>query len=122
MRISDWSSDVCSSDLRIAGQPELEADLHRILDEAGGLGRTQLLLGLALELRVVNEDRQHDAGTADHVVGHDLRRALVAGQLAIGAKTAVKRGAQRRLMAAALRRWDGFAIGTDEAVLVQGSE
>src|SRR3546814_9346942 len=31
MRISDWSSDVCSSDLRLPRDPELTADLrHRL--------------------------------------------------------------------------------------------
>src|SRR3546814_2659563 len=37
MRISDWSSDVCSSDLRAEGAAEiLGADDHLAVDEAGG--------------------------------------------------------------------------------------
>src|SRR3546814_1563264 len=35
MRISDWSSDVCSSDLRVVGLVELDLDLRALDREAG---------------------------------------------------------------------------------------
>src|SRR3546814_6581526 len=41
MRISDWSSDVCSSDLRI-GAPRSEGPASRLVDEGGvGAGRSE---------------------------------------------------------------------------------
>src|SRR3546814_6807527 len=46
MRISDWSSDVCSSDLRNAGHTDRGA-----VEEAGG----ELLIGIAAE--AVDSDR-----------------------------------------------------------------
>src|SRR3546814_19259111 len=48
MRISDWSSDVCSSDLRLADQAVLgerfvgRGDGERIVDEGGYGGRVSL--------------------------------------------------------------------------------
>src|SRR3546814_6700675 len=62
MRISDWSSDVCSSDL--------------------GLGARQPVLGLALELRIADENRQHHFAAVEHILGGDLRRLLLPDQLA----------------------------------------
>src|SRR3546814_9828504 len=54
MRISDWSSDVCSSDLRQVGGRVAADDLGRI----GGL---------------IAETNRHLAGAVDHVVvGHHV--------------------------------------------------
>src|SRR3546814_20965595 len=50
MRISDWSSDVCSSDLCLAGEPVIEQD------------RLDVLAFLALEQRL----RGFDVGGAHH--------------------------------------------------------
>src|SRR3546814_15829171 len=42
MRISDWSSDVCSSDLDAVGQPGLGVDLRQLQRaERGQLGRLE---------------------------------------------------------------------------------
>src|SRR3546814_15661034 len=77
MRISDWSSDVCSSDLplvhpvehigeqrlaalHMVGQIMVEMVAHRIFDQPRRLRTGQPVLRLALELRVADEDRQHD--------------------------------------------------------------
>src|SRR3546814_18631677 len=53
MRISDWSSDVCSSDLR---QVERELELFRRLSEA--VDDTEVLLQLAAEERDVDTLRE----------------------------------------------------------------
>src|SRR3546814_6602522 len=105
MRISDWSSDVCSSDLRR-------------VDEAHGLGRIQLLLGLPLEARLADEDRQHQAGAAEPVVAGHLRRAAAADQFAIGLERTQPAGAEPGLVAAAEPRGDGVAVGAGEAIPV----
>src|SRR3546814_15113773 len=58
MRISDWSSDVCSSDLLVAGAPlsqEALADLTEDLDAIMGadLGAAQCLCELRTDIRIV---------------------------------------------------------------------
>src|SRR3546814_6157496 len=63
-------------------QPMVEMILHRRVDEAHGLGRIQLLLGLPLEARLADEDRQHQAGAAEQVVAAHLRRVAAADQFA----------------------------------------
>ena len=52
-------------------------------------GARQPVLGLALELGLADEDREHGGGGAEHVVGRDLADALVAGELAIAAQALV---------------------------------
>src|SRR3546814_20717358 len=49
MRISDWSSDVCSSDLRTVGELD-DIPLHRGCNRDGGLAR-QTLFGACREHR-----------------------------------------------------------------------
>src|SRR3546814_1276679 len=90
MRISDWSSDVCSSDLflhpfedqakqraaavHIVREEVVEMVANRALGQARGLGARQPVLGLALKLRVADEHRQHHLAAVEHVVGGDLDR------------------------------------------------
>ncbi len=104
----------------IAAQPVVEMVLDRGLDEARRLGHGQALLGLALELWRADEERQHDAGAVDHVLGGDLAGAPVADQLAIGPEAAGQRVAQAELVAAALGRRHRVAVGVHEAGLVAG--
>src|SRR3546814_8932714 len=40
MRISDWSSDVCSSDLFVGGRREGKAGKHEVSMEQGAIART----------------------------------------------------------------------------------
>ena len=102
---------------RVAGQPMVERVAHHALDDAGGLGAGQPVLGLALELRLADEHRQHGSRGAEHVVGRHLRHALVAGQLAIAAQALGERRAQAGLMGAAVGGRHGVAIGTQEPVV-----
>ena len=88
----------------IAGQEMVEPVAQRGFDQAGRLGAGQFLLGLALELRVAQEQRQLRRDRIEHVVGGDLRRPLVAAMLAPGAQALDQRGAEAGLVRAALRR------------------
>ena len=93
------------------GEEMIEGIADRALDDAGCLRRRELVLGLALELGLADEDREH-GGAGDHdVVSRDDRSALVADALGVIAQGAQKRDAQALLMRAAIGRWDGVAIG-----------
>ena len=61
---------------RMAGKPVVEMIAHRVLDDAHGFDGGQLVLGLALELRLADEHRQHAAGADHDVVAGDGRGAL----------------------------------------------
>src|SRR3546814_1244534 len=90
MRMNDWSSDVCTSDqdeqraaaVHIVRQEMVEMVAHGIFGEARGLGARQPVLGLALELRIADENRQHHFAAVEHILGGDLRRLLLPDQLA----------------------------------------
>jgi len=97
----------------------IEVVLDRGLDQLGGGDGDQLLLGLALELRIADEDRQHGAGAAAEVVRVHRAGLLVAGHLGIGLQAAQQAGAQAGLVAAALGCRHGIAVGVEEAVLVE---
>jgi len=88
------------------------------VDQAGGLDADQLVLGLALELRVADEQRDQHAGASHDVLGGDLAGLLVAHQVAIGAQTLGEGVAQALLVGAALGRGHGVTVGVEEAVLV----
>ena len=96
---------------RAVGQPVVERVAHGALDDARGFLRGEAILGLALEFRLADEHRQHGGGRAHHVVGGDLSRAAVIGQLAIGAQALGQRRAQAVLVRAAVGRRDGVAVG-----------
>ena len=95
----------------------VESVLDRVLDDPRGLGAGQPVLGLALELGLADEHRQHGGRGAEHVVGRHLRDPLIAGELAIGAQALGQRRAQTRLMRTAVRRRHGIAIGAQEPVV-----
>ena len=103
---------------RLVGQPMVEPVLHRLFDKTGGMLGDQLFLGLALELRVTDEDRQHDGRAAQNIVRRDLRGALVADQVAIGFQGAQQRRAQTLFMGTAQRGRYGIAVGVQEAVIL----
>ena len=102
---------------RVAGEPMVEMIPHRVLDDALGLHRGELVLGLALELRLADEDGEECAGRRHHVIRGDDGGALVLGHLGIVADRAGERGAEALLMRAALGRGDGVAVGGGEAVI-----
>ncbi len=97
----------------IVGEAMVEGVAQRVFDEALGLGRGQPVLGLAQEFRLADEDRQHAAGRDHHVVGGDLRGALVLRQLGVGLQALGQRGAQAGLVRAAFGRRDGVAVGME---------
>src|SRR3546814_3560725 len=82
MRISDWSSDVCSSDLHIVCKEVVEMILHRIFDKPRGFWTGEPVLGLALELRVADKDRQHHLRAREDVLGLYAVRLLLPHQCA----------------------------------------
>ena len=105
--------------LGMARQPVVEVVLDHRLDQARGLRRGQALLGLALELRVLDEDRQQGRGAAEDVLGGDLAGLAVAGQLAVGLEAAQHAAAQAGLVGAALGGRHGVAVGVDEALFAR---
>src|SRR3546814_3678613 len=84
MRISDWSSDVCSSDLVVAAvvrtvvvTPHLEADPQRLLEPLEPLGRRREGHPEAEVLPLVpaRSDTEHRAPAGETVEGrHGLRQ------------------------------------------------
>ena len=64
----------------------------RSLDEARGLEAGQSVLGLALEMRVADEDAEHQLDAVEDVVGGDVLGALVADEVAEGADALGQRG------------------------------
>ena len=83
-----------------------------------GLDGRELVLGLALEFRLADEHRQHRRAGRHHVVGRDLRHALLlADPFGVVAQAAQERDAQAVLVRTAFRRRNRVAVGGGEAVL-----
>src|SRR3546814_2035198 len=81
MRISDWSSDVCSSDLHECLRQAVRARLHRVFDAHAPL-RTiaEQTLEQCLLMRGVDDQHLADTGQHQHaerVVDHRLDRKSV---------------------------------------------
>ena len=91
-------------------EPELEMVLDRCLDEPRHLGRDQPLLGLALELRRLVEERDQDRRTAGDVVGCEDRGFLVGDPLGVGAQRLEERCPKTLLVGAAERGRHGVAV------------
>ena len=96
----------------------VEVIAEGVLHQAAGLGRGEPLLGLPLELRVAQEDREQRAGAARHVVRSELGSALVAHERAVALEPAHESGPHPSLVAAALAGRHRVAVGGDEAFLV----
>ena len=103
---------------RMAAEPELEPVADGTLDQPGRLGRDQPVLGLALELRLAQEQRQQDAGAAGGVLGGDRGGAPEADPLGVGAQTLQQRGAQAGLVGAAGRGGHRVAVPAGIGLLV----
>src|SRR5690606_37339457 len=102
--------------LGVLGQPVIERIAYGLLDDTHGLGGGEPVLGLADEIRLADEYRQHARRRDHHVLAGDGGRALVADELGIGFQPAQERGAEARLVRAAFCRGDRVAVGVDEAV------
>ena len=102
----------------VAAQPVVEVILDRRFDQLRGDRRGEAVLGLSLELGVVDEDRQHGHAAAQQVVGGQLAGLAVADQLAVGLHAAQQAAPEALLVAAAVAGRHGVAVGADEAVLV----
>ena len=105
--------------VHIVGEIMVEMVAHRGLDEARRLEAGQAVLGLALEMRVADEDAEHQLDAVEDVVGGDVLGLLVADQLAERADALGQRGAQARFVGAAVGRRDGVAVIAFAAVAVE---
>ncbi len=79
------------------------------------------ILGLALELRLADEYRDHAGGAGQHVVAGDGGRALtLADALGVVLDALEQRATQPGFVGAAVRRRNGVAIGRQEPVGIGG--
>src|SRR3546814_6348107 len=72
MRISDWSSDVCSSDLRVAGRQHANRAFEKgwkLLDDLGAAARSALR-----EDEPADDDRENDKSRADKEAQDEKRQ------------------------------------------------
>ena len=97
----------------------VEMVAHRGLDEARRLEAGEAVLGLALEMRVADEDAEHQLDAVEDVVGGDVLGALVADQLAERADALGQRGAKARFVGAAVGGRDGVAVIAFAAVGIE---
>jgi hypothetical protein len=74
----------------------VEVVAERPFHQPRGLGVGQLVLGLALEVRVSDKYREHPGHAAEQVLGGQVGRALLLLQLAVGAQALHQRRAQPR--------------------------
>src|SRR4029077_6301382 len=95
---------------RISAQPMIEMILYRILDEPCGLGRSEPLLGLTLELGVADEERQQRRRICRNVFSGGLGDPAIVDQLAISLDPAQQRAAQTSFVGPSFRSRDGVAI------------
>ena len=95
----------------------VEGVLDRLLDDALRLGGGEAVLGLALEFRFADEDREHGRGANHHVLAGDRGRALaLADAFGVVLEATQQRRAHARFMRAAVRGRDGVAVLVEEAV------
>ncbi len=94
----------------ITGQPVVEMVAHCGFNQFGGILGAELFLGLPLELRIGNKDRQHDAAAAKHVFGGDGRCLFLTDHVAIGLDRLCQGIAETGLVCAAKRGRDGVTV------------
>src|SRR3546814_14868006 len=102
MRISDWSSDVCSSDLLIAAPGA--ADLEGLIEHRDEVERIIALAPIGGEIAAEIAARHRAADGA--VIGIDADRRGGAADLAV-------RGAEEEIGGAVLREKNGRASGRE---------
>src|SRR3546814_5251640 len=76
MRISDWSSDVCSSDLRVAAERHIAATLRRRGTAEGRIGVPYRPIGARGESRISPESRHAVAQLLTISAAHAIARPL----------------------------------------------
>src|SRR3546814_12036279 len=84
--------------------------LHRIFDKPRGFWTGEPVLGLALELRVADKDRQHHLRARADVLGLYAVRLLLPHQCAEPANPLGQRAPNAGFTRAALRRGHGVAV------------
>ena len=92
---------------------------HGIFGEARGLRARQPILGLALELGVADEDRQHHLAAVEDIFRGYLRRLFLPDQLAKSAQPLGQCSAQPGFVRAACGGGNGVAIPAIAAVRPQ---
>ena len=92
---------------------------HRLLDQAGSLRHAEPFLGLALELRIGDEDREHRAGAVHRILAGDLPGLADVGEFGVAAQALDQGGAEALFVAAALGRRHRIDVGMDEALFVR---
>src|SRR3546814_979386 len=107
MRISDWSSDVCSSDLPAIGA---KAVYHRLQDSAGQRGRVPAGEADAVEA-CVHEEPQRSVVGAAAICAVEALQSLIQRQRAISQQC-------RPLLAPATRN-DGRVDPVDQRLLIR---
>src|SRR3546814_18094646 len=100
----------------------VEMVAHGIFGEARGLGARQPVLGLALNLRITDEDRQHHLAAVEYILGGDMRRLFLPDQFAERPQPLCLCGAQPRFVRAARVPRDGVAIPAIVAIRTTISE
>src|SRR3954452_8676002 len=105
--------------IHIVGEEMVEMVADGGLDEARGFQAGEAVLGLALEMRVSDEDAEHQFDAVEDVVGLDVLGALVADELAERADALGQRGAKARLVGAAVGGWDRVAVVAFAAVGIE---
>ncbi len=93
----------------------IERVAHRRFDHADGLAGRQLLLGLALEFGLADEDGEQADAAGHHVVRGHVLELLVADEIGIGPQSAQQSRAEALFVRAALGRRDGVAVGAGDS-------
>jgi hypothetical protein len=72
LRLPDHEFGQLAAMLHMLAQPQLEGRFHVAGHQAQGVAAVQAFLHLALELRVEHLGREHEAGTREDIVRHQL--------------------------------------------------
>ena len=99
-----------SATVHIVGKIMVEMVADGRLDEARRFEAGQTVLGLALKMRVPNEDAEHQFDAVHDVVRCDVLGLLVADQVAEASDALAERGSQSCFVGATIGSWDGVAI------------
>src|SRR3546814_17902907 len=94
--------------------------LHRIFDKPRGFWTGEPVLGLALELRVADKDRQHHLRAREDVLGLYAVRLLLPHQCAEAANPLGQRAPKAGFMRAPIRRGTGVAVNAGRYIALKG--
>ena len=75
LRVLDGELRDALAGIRMLVEPQRQRIVHEALDQRGGVARGEALLHLAGELRLLDLDRQHEAGLVEDVFGRELDAA-----------------------------------------------